>query len=115
MTLASYDTEIEDGGREARSREKRALNHGIGLLQKMQTGELTLPEQSDAFLYIRDLWAFFIQDLANSRNGLPEQLRGQLISIGLWIVKEAERNREGQLSDVEDLVAVNVAIRDSLG
>lgn len=115
MTLASYDTEIEDSGREARSREKRALNHGIRMLQKMQAGELSLPEQTDAFLYIRDLWAFFIQDLSNSRNGLPEQLRGQLISIGLWIVKEAERNREGQLSDVEDLVAVNVAIRDSLG
>jgi flagellar biosynthesis activator protein FlaF len=115
MTLASYDTEIEDGGGHARSREKRALTHGIGLLQKMQAGELTLPEQTDAFLYIRDLWTFFIQDLSNSRNGLPEQLRVQLISIGIWIVKEAERNREAQLSDVEDLVAVNVAIRDSLG
>jgi flagellar protein FlaF len=115
MTLASYDAEIEDGGREARSRERRALNHGIGLLQKIQAGELTLPERTDAFVYIRDLWAFFIQDLSNSRNGLPEQLRVQLISIGLWIVKEAERNREAQLSEVEDLVAVNIAIRDALG
>lgn len=115
MTLASYDIEIEDGGSEARSRERRALNHGIGLLQKIQSGELSLAEQSDAYLYVRDLWAFFIQDLANSRNGLPERLRGQLISIGLWVVKEAERNREGKLSDVDDLVAVNVAIRDSLG
>lgn len=115
MTLASYDAEIEDGGREARSRERRALNHGIGLLQKIQAGELTLPECTDAFVYIRDLWAFFIQDLSNSRNGLPEQLRVQLISIGLWIVKEAERNREAQLSEVEDLVAVNIAIRDALG
>lgn len=115
MTLASYDAEIEDSGREARSREQRALNHGIVLLQKMQAGELTLAEQTDAFLYIRDLWAFFVQDLSNPRNGLPEQLRAQLISIGLWIVKEAERNREAQLSDVDDLVAVNVAIRDSLG
>lgn len=115
MTLASYDAEIEDSGREARSRERRALTHGIGLLQKMQAGEMSLPEQTDAFLYIRDLWAFFVQDLSNPRNGLPEALRVQLISIGLWIVKEAERNREAQLSDVEDLVAVNVAIRDSLG
>jgi len=115
MTLASYDAEIEDSGLEARSREQRAINHGIGLLQKVQAGELTLPEQTDAFLYIRDLWAFFVQDLASPRNGLPEQLRVQLISIGIWIVKEAERNREGQLNDVADLVAVNVAIRDSLG
>lgn len=115
MTMVGYDAEIEDSGFEARSRERRALNHGIGLLEKVQAGELTLPEQTDAFLYIRDLWTFFVQDLSNSRNGLPEQLRAQLISIGLWIVKEAERNREGQLNDVADLVAVNVAIRDSLG
>lgn len=115
MTLASYDAEIEDSGLEARSRERRALNHGIGLLQQVQAGNLTLPEQTDAFLYIRDLWAFFVQDLSNPRNGLPEQLRAQLISIGLWVVKEAERNREAQLCDVADLVAVNVAIRDSLG
>ena len=115
MTLASYDAEIEDSGSEARSRERRAIDHGIGLLQKVQAGELTLPEQADAFFYIRDLWAFFVQDLANPRNGLPEQLRAQLISVGIWIVKEAERNREAQLSDVADLVAINVVIRDSLG
>jgi flagellar biosynthesis activator protein FlaF len=115
MTLASYDAEIEDSGREARSRERRALNHGIGLLSKIQSGELSQSEQADAFLFIRDLWAFFVQDLSNPRNGLPEQLRAQLISIGLWIVKEAERNREEQRSDVDDLVAVNIAIRDSLG
>lgn len=115
MTLASYDTEIEDSGLEARSREQRALNHGIGLLRKVQAGELTLPEQNDAFVYIRDLWILFVQDLSNPRNGLPEQLRAQLISIGLWIVKEAERNREGRFSDVNDLVDINVTIRDSLG
>ena len=115
MTLASYDVEIEDSGLQARSREQRAISHGIGLLKKIQAGQLTLPEQTDAFVYIRDLWAFFIQDLSNSRNGLPEQLRVQLISIGIWIIREAERNREAQLNDVADLVAVNVAIRDSLG
>ncbi|WP_457489181.1 flagellar biosynthesis regulator FlaF [Tardiphaga sp. P5_C10] len=41
-------------------------------------------------------------------------MRAQLISIGLWVIKEAERLREGQLSDVSDLVAINIVIRDSL-
>jgi flagellar protein FlaF len=113
MTLAGYDAEIEDSGREARSREQQALNHGIKLLQKIQSGALDSSEETDA-LYIRNLWTFFIQDLSNPRNGLPEQLRAQLISIGLWVIKEAERLREGQLSDVSDLVAINIVIRDSL-
>lgn len=114
MTLAGYDAEIEDSGREARSREQQALNHGIALLQKIQSGALGSSEEADALLYIRNLWTFFIEDLSSPRNGLPEQLRAQLISIGLWVVKEAERLREEQLSDVSDLVAINIVIRDSL-
>jgi flagellar protein FlaF len=114
MTLASYDAEIEDSGREARSREQQALNHGIALLQNIQSGVLEPSEEADALLYIRNLWTFFIQDLSSPRNGLPEPLRVQLISIGLWVIKEAERLREEELSDVSDLVAINIVIRDSL-
>lgn len=114
MTLAGYDAEIGDSGREARSRERQALNHGIELLQKFQHGDLMPSEETETLLYIRNLWAFFIQDLSSPRNGLPEQLRAQLISIGLWIVKEADRIREEKASDVGDLVAINSVIRDSL-
>jgi flagellar protein FlaF len=114
MTLASYDAEIEDSGREARSREQQALNHGITLLQKIQGDALESSEEAHAFLYIRNLWTFFIQDLSSPRNGLPEQLRVQLISIGLWVIKEAERLREEESPDVNDLIAINIVIRDSL-
>ena len=114
MTLAGYDAEIEDSSSEARVREQMALSHAIKLLQQFQSGGLEPSEQTEALLYIRNLWAFFIQDLSSPRNGLPEQLRAQLISIGLWIIREAERIREAQLSDVSDLVAINIVIRDSL-
>jgi flagellar biosynthesis activator protein FlaF len=114
MTLARYDDEIEDSAREARSRERQALNHGINLLQKLNGGELADTESAEALLFIRRLWVFFIEDLGNSRNGLPQELRAQLISIGLWIIKEADRIRESGESDVGDLVAINVTIRDAL-
>ena len=114
MSLTGYDAEIEDSSREARSREQMALSHAIKLLQEFQRGDLDPPEQTEALVYIRNLWAFFIQDLSSPRNGLPEQLRAQLISIGLWVIKEAERIREEQGADVADLVAVNIVIRDSL-
>jgi flagellar protein FlaF len=114
MTLAGYDTEIDDSGRAARSREQQALDRGIGLLRKLQGGELGSDEQADALIYIRDLWTFFVEDLSSPRNGLPENLRAQLISIGLWVIKEADHIRQKQLSDVTDLVAINVVIRDSL-
>lgn len=114
MTYSNYDTIIEDSGREARSREQRALDHGVDLLRRMQSGDLPAPEASEALLYIRRLWAFFVEDLASPRNGLPEKLRAELISIGLWIIKEADRVRQDETTDVEELMAINIVIRDAL-
>ncbi|MGP9813359.1 flagellar biosynthesis regulator FlaF [Rhodopseudomonas sp. NSM] len=114
MTLASYETEIADSGREARERERDALNYGIDLLKCLQAGELTPIEQIEALLFIRRLWTFFIQDLSSPRNGLPEALRAELISIGLWIIRDADRLRHDKATDVDQLIAVNVTIRDAL-
>lgn len=114
MTYSGYDAMIEDSGREARSREQQALDRGVVLLRQLQNGELPAPQDIEALLYIRRLWTFFVEDLASSRNGLPEQLRAQLISIGLWIIKEADRIRQEKSNDVGELVAINIVIRDSL-
>ena len=114
MTLSGYEAVIEDSGHEARAREHRALDHGIDLLKRLQSSDLLPPEQAEALLYIRRLWAFFVQDLASPRNGLPEKLRAELISIGLWIIKEADRIRQEKASDVDELLGINVLIRDAL-
>jgi flagellar biosynthesis activator protein FlaF len=114
MTLSSYEAVIEDSGREARVREQRALNHGIDLLERLRSGDLLPPDQLEALLYIRRLWTFFVQDLSSSRNGLPEQLRADLISIGIWIIKEADRIRQDKSTDVDELTAINTVIRDAL-
>lgn len=114
MTVSGYEAVIEDSGHEARAREHRALDHGIDLLKRLQNGDLLPPEEAEALLYIRRLWAFFVQDLASPRNGLPEKLRAELISIGLWIIKEADRIRQEKASDVDELLGINVLIRDAL-
>ena len=114
MTLSSYDAVIEDSGREVRAREQLALSRGIDLLKRLQSGALPPPEHAEALLYIRRVWAFFIEDLANPRNGLPEKLRAELISIGLWIIREADRIRQDKSTDVAELLAINIIIRDSL-
>lgn len=114
MTLSSYDAVIEDSPREARGREQQALNHGIALLKRFQSGDLPASEAAEALLYIRRLWTFFVEDLASPRNGLPEKLRAELISIGLWIIGEADRIRQQGSTDVAELVAINTVIRDAL-
>ena len=114
MTLSSYEETIEDSGPEARAREQQALDHGVDLLKRLQSGDLQSTEESEALLYIRRLWAFFVQDLASPKNGLPEKLRADLISIGLWIIKEADRIRQENATDVDELLAINIVIRDAL-
>lgn len=114
MTFSAYDTEIEDSSREARARERQALSYGIDLLKQVQRSELEPQDEAEALLYIRRLWTFFVQDLSNSQNGLPEKLRAELISIGLWIIKEADRARQEKSRDVTELVLINSVIRDSL-
>jgi flagellar biosynthesis activator protein FlaF len=114
MTLASYDTMIEDSGQEARAREYQALDHGVSLLKRLQSGELPPAQQIEALLFMRKLWTFFIQDLSSQGNGLPEALRAELISIGFWVIREADRIRHEKASDVENLISINSIIRDSL-
>ena len=114
MTLSSYDAVIEDSGREVRAREQQALSHGIDLLKRLQNGALPASEEAEPLLYVRRLWAYFIEDLSNPRNGLPEKLRAELISIGLWIIKEADRIREDKSADVDELVVINTIVRDAL-
>ena len=114
MTLSSYDAMIEDSGREARDREQEALNYGIVLLRKLKAGDLSPTEAAQALFYIRRLWAFFVQDLSSPRNGLPEKLRADLISIGLWAIREADRIREDKTTDVDDLLEINLVIRNAL-
>ena len=44
----------------------------------------------------------------------PEKLRAELISIGLWVIGEADRVREERSTDVAQLLGINIIIRDAL-
>ena len=43
-----------------------------------------------------------------------EDLRAQLISIGIWMMKEIERLRTGATASFADLIEINAIIRDGL-
>ncbi|RXT35491.1 flagellar biosynthesis regulator FlaF [Bradyrhizobium betae] len=114
MTFESYETVVEDSGYEARGRERQALSLGIDRLERLQNERFNMEDQVQSLLYVRRLWTIFIEDLAHPENGLPEKLRADIISIGLWVVKEADRLREERSSDVMQLIEINRLIRDAL-
>jgi flagellar protein FlaF len=114
MTFEAYETFVEDSGSEARGRERQALSLGIDRLERLQNGRFSMEDQVQSLLYVRRLWTIFIEDLVHPDNGLPEKLRADIISIGLWVVKEADRLREERSSDVVQLIEINRMIRDAL-
>jgi flagellar biosynthesis activator protein FlaF len=114
MTWEAYEAVAEDSGREARIRERQALSLGIDRLERLQKGLFSGEDSIESLLYIRRLWTIFIEDLAHPENGLPDKLRADIISIGLWIVREADRLREERSNNVVQLIEINRLIRDSL-
>jgi flagellar protein FlaF len=114
MTHEAYEEVVEDSTAEARDRERKALSVGIDRLERLGKGRFTAEDLVESLLYVRRLWAIFIEDLSHPENGLPEQLRADIISIGLWVIKEADRLREERSNNVVRLIEINRVIRDAL-
>jgi flagellar protein FlaF len=114
MTWDAYETVVEDSGQQARTRERQALSLGIDRLERLCKGSFSNEDLVQSLLYIRRLWTLLIEDLAHPDNAFPDQLRADIISIGLWIIKEADRLREERSNDVTGLIEINRLIRDAL-
>ena len=52
--------------------------------------------------------------LRSEDNELPHELRANLISIGLWLLREAEEVRQGRSDNFEGLIEVSQIIRDGI-
>ena len=71
-------------------------------------------ESIEALDYTRRIWATFLEDLASPENALPKQLRAEIISIGLWVIRETENIRLGKSTDFKALIEVTTSLHDGL-
>jgi flagellar protein FlaF len=114
MYQFSYEEVVEDSPLEMRAREYDALGRAVELLEAVREAGPASPEAHKALTYSRGLWTIFLDDLGSKGNDLPEDLRAQLISIGIWIMKEVERLRTGASTSFDDLIEITAIIRDGL-
>jgi flagellar biosynthesis activator protein FlaF len=110
----AYNDVIEDSHKAMRARERAAMDRVIGMLRAAQEKGAQSRERVDALFYLHRLWTIFINDLNDPSNELPDQLRGGIISIGIWMMKEIDRVRGGLTSDLAPMIAINELIRDGL-
>jgi flagellar biosynthesis activator protein FlaF len=114
MYQFSYGEIMQDGPQDARGRERLAMERAIELLELAQDKGAQSLEAASALNYVNQLWRIFLEDLARPENDLPEGLRAELISIGIWITKQIKQIRTGQSADFNGLVEICAIIRDGL-
>jgi flagellar biosynthesis activator protein FlaF len=114
MYKFSYAEIFNDDSTEQRDRERQAFDRIITLLKEGESKGATSSEAQEAILTTQKLWGFLIENLADPDNALIDQVRADLISIGLWIIKESDSIVKGEKDTFSALIEVNQAIRDGL-
>ncbi len=114
MYRQTYAEIFEDSAGASRERERAALERGIRMLAIAKVRGARSQESFEATEYLRQLWSVFIDDLGGDGNALPVALRASLISIGLWILREADLIDSGKSDGIEGLIEINQMIADGL-
>lgn len=114
MQRIQYGDLLEDDQQVARERERAALDQSILLLEQAATSGAPLASAAEAIAFTSKLWTVLIEDLASPDNGLPKGLKAQLVSIGIWILRELEAARTDASKGFSDVIVVSKAIRDGL-
>ncbi|KPQ08898.1 MAG: flagellar protein FlaF [Saliniramus fredricksonii] len=114
MYQFTYAEIVDDAASDARGRERRAVKRGVELLEQAQVAGIRSRETVEALHYLRSLWSILIEDLAQPENDLPEALRADLISIGIWVLREVEQIRLERCDDLQNLIDINTMISEGL-
>lgn len=109
-----YAEVLEDDQREARRNEAKALDHAATLLMRADAVPSPSMEGVQALHFTRQLWTTFISELAAPENALPEEIRANLISIGIWVLKEADAIRLDRSTNYAGVAEICAIVRDGL-
>ena len=114
MYQFSYADILADDADDARARERQALDQAVALLLHAAEGQPGSPEAAKALDFTTELWTFFIKDLSHPANAMPDQLRADLMSIGLGVMGECRRITLGESRDFAGIAEICGIIRDGL-
>lgn len=114
MYQFSYADIQTDSVADARDRERQLLSRSIDMLVKASEAGANSNEAIAALNFTNRVWTSLMDDLGNPENALPKELRANLISIGLWLLRESEDIRQGRSDSFEGLIEVSQIIRDGI-
>jgi flagellar protein FlaF len=114
MYQFSYADIQSDSIADAKNRERQLLDRSIDLLVAAQAKGAKSIQTIEALHFLNRIWTTFIDDLGKPDNELPKELRANLISIGLWLLREADAIRRGDSDNFSGLIDISQIIRDGI-
>lgn len=114
MYQFSYAEIMADDVADSKDRERQVLDKAITMLQAAVRNGRESREAVEALFFTRPVWIAFIDDLRSPENQLPLSVRADLISIGIWVLKEAERIRTRKSDNFKGIADIITIIRDGL-
>jgi len=114
MYQFSYADIQTDSVADAKDRERQLLSRSIDMLVAARAVGTDSHEAVEAIHFLNRVWSTLVEDLGSPENALPKELRANLISIGLWLLREAEDVRQGRSDNFDGLIEVSQIIRDGI-
>lgn len=114
MYQFSYADIAEDRPAAGRAREYSTVVRSIELMSAAEVEGAQSRAAIEALFYTQRLWCILIEDLAKPENALAAKLRADLISIGLWILRELECIRHGKTGSFKGLIEVSTTIAEGI-
>lgn len=112
MTLNAYQA-ARARAETPRSAEYRLLGEITGEMMDAQTNGLKGAMLMRTLHRNREMWSAFATDCGTPGNGLPLELRAQIVSLGLWVERFTSDVMAGRES-IADLISVNRTIMEGL-
>ena len=110
MYQLQYADIQEDDVVDAKTRERQLFERSIRLLEGARDNASDTRLAVEATHFTQRLWSALLNDLAQVDNQLPQELRANLISIGIWVLKENEKIRQGQSNDFDGIIDISEMI-----
>ena len=114
MYQFSYADIVEESPTTGRTREYAAIMRTVEMMSAAQQSGTQSIAGIEALHNVQRLWSILIEDLAKPENELPSKLRADLISIGLWVLREVENIRLGKTTSFTSLIEISTTIAEGL-
>lgn len=109
-----YEEVAQEASHRIRQDEQRAFRHSIGLMEKARKAGPNSREAVEAIFFLNRLWGVLLEDLSRRDNELPDDLRAKLISIGIWMLREAQSISNGKSRNFAGLIEISNVIAEGL-